>query len=133
MLREEVALYVSNVPRIVRMCWRIEKKKDIKFRCGFRRESWKWLHNLLITCMGRQSTCSCLSTCFVLRDRKSQGMTDYFLDLHRSRSYLEISVRNCSIFRFSVGVFCCHEKKLGTLIGRWQLGRWILLEEEDLR
>ena len=39
-----------------------------------------------------------------LRVKKSQGLTNHFLNFHRSRSYIEISVRNCFIFR-SVGRF----------------------------
>jgi len=62
-----------------------------------------------------------------LRVKKSQGLTNHFLNLHRSRSYIEISVRNCFIFRSVGRFFCFCEKKLGTLIGRWHLGRCFLL------
>ena len=80
-----------------------------------------------------QSNCSCFFFSYsALRVKKSQGLTNHFLNLHRSRSYIEISVRNCFIFSVGRSFFCFCEKKLGTLIGRWHLGRCFCCNENHL-
>ena len=142
MLWKEVALRSSDIFSCTRVLvnWKEERYFVLP------RLSWmkRWERKCVLAnkSKGCQSNCSCWSTCSALRVKKSQGSTSHFWNLHRSRSYIEISVRNCFIFRslgrfflflwkklhwsvggISVGVFCCCEKKLGTQIGRWQLGR----------
>ena len=82
-----------SVDCIVKRRWVLSRGLKVGSGCTRFRSSVRVIKATVLVCR-----------CSVLRVKKSQGSTNHFLNLHRSRSYIEISVRNCFSFR-SLGRF----------------------------
>ena len=109
-----------SVDWIVKCRWVLSRELKVGSGCTRFRSSVRMIKATVLVCR-----------CSALRVKKSQGSTSHFLNLHRSRSYIEISVRNCFIFR-SLGrfFFVFVRKKLHWSVGGISVGVFLLLWEE---